>query len=135
MGPATIRAETLHCSMQIARVTPRVVLVTIEGFDVGELGDWPFDVLDGDACEESIDLFIDARRALGASMTVSGAWAVWLTRNRERLRSVTMVACARAVQVTAAFVRRFSGFDQRMHVTTDERIFESVLAFAALPGR
>lgn len=126
--------EAPHCTMQIERPAPNIVVVTIDGIDVGELGDWPFETLTEDLqTERAIDLFIDARNTRGASMGVSSAWAVWLLRHRDALRSVNMVTGSRLVQMTAELVRRFAGLEGRMRITNDASAFDWALDFAVRP--
>ena len=133
MSPRPIELEALHCTIRIERPTGGVVVVTVEGVDVGELGEAPFEalepLLEGPA---AIDLFIDARNTKGASVEVSGAWALWFMRRRERLRSVNMLTRSRQVAVSAEFARRFAGLGERMRITTDGSAFDWALSFAVL---
>jgi hypothetical protein len=127
----TTTFEGLHCTFEIARPRERVVVITIAGTDVGELGDAPFRALEGDVAEErSVQLFIDARRTRGASIDVSGEWARWLREHRAQLLRVTMLPGSRFIRITAEFVRRFSGLDDRMWVSTAPAAFDAALASA-----
>lgn len=79
---------------------------------------------------DPIDLYIDARDVRGASIEVSGDWAGWLTSHRSELRSVTMLAGSRFIQLTAEFVRRFASLEGIMRICTEPAIFDFTLAEA-----
>jgi hypothetical protein len=128
------RFEGVHCTLEVSRPRDRVVVVTITGTDVGELGDVPFKELEPDLADaRPLELFIDTRDTRGASIGVSQDWAMWLQRNRERFVRVTMLPGSRYIQVTADFVRRFADLGDCMYITTDTRAFDSALA-AAVQG-
>ena len=115
--------------MEIASPAPQVAIVTIRGRDVGELGDAPFHGLEP-LVSEGLRLFIDARATRGASVEVSGDWALWLHKHRDALREVTMLTGSRFVHVTADFVRRFAELGELMRITTDPAAFDEALAEA-----
>lgn len=117
--------------MTIEEPAPGVALVTIDGTDVGDLGDAPFRAL-GEAIERGllVELFIDARRARGPSIDVSSDWARWLARHRDRLRHVSMLTASRFVQLTADFVSRFADLGDLMRIYTDPAVFEGALSNA-----
>lgn len=126
-----IRLEGLHCTMTIEAPAPGVVLVTIVGTDIGELGDAPFRAL-SQMCtgKRRLELFIDARRALGPSIDVSNDWALWLARHRSELRHASMLTASRFVQLTADFVRRFADLGDVMRLYTEPAVFEGALSNA-----
>jgi hypothetical protein len=125
------RLEAQHCTMTIEEPAPGVVVVVIEGTDIGDLGDAPFRILAPMiASDRQVELFIDARRARGPSIDVSGDWALWLTRHRGELRHVSMLTANRFVQLTADFVRRFAELGERMRIYTEPAAFEGALSNA-----
>jgi len=120
--------QGVHCHLRIARPGSGIVLVVLEGSDIGEFGDLPmleiardFDVFG------SIELFIDARAVRGASIEVSSTWAFWLASHRSRLSRVNMLTGSRYIEITAAFVRRFSGLAGRMRLFTNGAAFDETL--------
>ena len=125
------RFVTLDCTMIIEELAPAVVLMTIEGTDIGQLGEAPFQtmasLLSGD---RGVELFIDARHARGPSMDVSSDWAVWLGRHRHALRHVSMLTGSRFVKLTADFVRRFAELGEIMRIYTEPSVFEGALSNA-----
>jgi hypothetical protein len=110
------------------RPTPGVVVLRISGTDVGEFGDTPMQVLNEWLADSGpVEFFIDARDVRGASIEVSGEWAQWLSRQKSKWRTVTMLTGSRFIQVTAEFVRRFSDLEGIMRICTEPEVFETAL--------
>jgi hypothetical protein len=129
-----IRFEGVHCTLSIEKLGARVVLMKIAGTDVGEFGDAPMKALRecvGDS--HAVQLFIDARDVMGASIEVSGEWAGWLSAHKAILENVTMLTGSRFIQLTAEFVRRFASLEASMRICADPVIFDSALAEATKP--
>jgi hypothetical protein len=128
------RIEGTSCSIAIDRVAAHVLLVRIEGHDVGEFGDTPMRCLDAALPEaHASSLFLDTRQVRGVTMNVSAAWAQWLAARRSRLASVHMLTASRYVTISAEFVRRFAELEPIMSLYDDARAFEArvVSAIAA----
>lgn len=126
-----MRLEGVHCTMRIDQPAPGVVLLAIEGTDVGDLGAAPFDALEPLlAGERPVELFVDARAARGATIDVSNEWALWLSRHKQRLLHVSMLTSSRFVQLTADFVRRFADLGEQMRLYADPAVFEGALSNA-----
>lgn len=125
------RLEGIHCTMVIKVPAPAVIVISIEGTDIGELGDAPFRTLEpllgAATCTE---LFIDARDARGPSIDVSSEWARWLLEHRAKLLHVSMLTGSRFVQLSAAFVRSFAELGDAMRLYSDDRVFEGALSNA-----
>ena len=109
-------------------------MLTLNGWDVGEFGDAPFKELEKALGATSLALFIDARDVKGASIDVSGEWARWLHRHRDRLAHVSMLTGAPFVQLTAKFVQRFAELGERMRIYTDPAAFDAALLKARAAG-
>jgi hypothetical protein len=125
-----LRFVSLDCTMTIDELAPGVVLMVIEGIDIGQLGEAPFRTMAQLLADRRVELFIDARHARGPSMDVSGDWAVWLGRHRNALRHVSMLTGSRFVQLTADFVRRFAELGDIMRIYTEPSAFEGALSDA-----
>lgn len=129
-----IRYDGVHCAFAIAQPQPHVVVLKISGTDVGELGDAPMrgvdDLLAG---APPIEFFIDARETRGASIEVSGEWAVWLSARKQRFERISMLVGSRFVEMTADFVRRFAALEGLMRIYTDPAAFDADLNEAAAP--
>lgn len=127
-GPRLL--EGVHCAITIDEPAPGVVTVTIEGTDVGDLGDAPFAALAPRIERGDVELFIDASRARGPSIDVSTDWALWLSRNRSRLLHVSMITASPFVALTAGAVRRFADLGEVMRLYTDAAVFRGALSNA-----
>jgi hypothetical protein len=123
--------EGIHCTLTIQRPASGVVLATFHGHDIGEFGARPFEELAKDlAGGLPLELFIDARHTPGASIQVSGEWAQWMLNHRHQLHRVNILCGSRFIQLTANFVRRFTGFEDRMRIYTDAVAFDQALGAA-----
>lgn len=124
--------EGVHCTLTIRRPGPGVVVAVFEGGpDIGEFGDAPFAEMDKDLAPGlPIELFVDARAISGVSVDVSGVWSRWMSAHRNQLYRVNLLAGSRLLEVTAGFVRRFSGVE-RLRIYTDAAAFDRALAIAA----
>jgi hypothetical protein len=127
-----VRFKTPHCELTITRPGKGLVLVTLRGRDVGELGDGPFVELDKDLPPpgRAFELFIDAREAHGASIEVSGAWAAWLGAHRSQLAQLHFLSGSRFIRLSADFVRRFAELGETMRIYTDSAAFDQELGVA-----
>ena len=124
--------EGSSCRIAIDRVRERVILMRIDGHDIGEFGDSPMKCVDALTPDEGAALlFIDARHARGVTVDVSGAWARWLSRSQSRIAEVHMLTSSRLVEVNARFVRQFTALDGRMQLYTDASLFERSLVTAS----
>jgi hypothetical protein len=127
-----ISFQSAHCTLTISRPRSGVVLVVLEGRDLGELGDAPFRELSKDVSSgDRIELFIDARAAISATMDVSGSWAVWLGAHKERFEHVSMLTGSRFIQLSAEIVRNFSALGDTMRLYTEAAAFDAALALSA----
>jgi hypothetical protein len=127
------RFKTVHCELTITRPGKGLVVVTLSGHDVGELGDGPFLELEKDLPADDrskIELFIDARAAQGASIEVSGAWAKWLGTHKPRLTQLHFLTGSRFIQLSADFVRKFAQLGETMRIYTDAAVFDEELGVA-----
>jgi hypothetical protein len=124
-----VKFEGVHCTLTIRRPRPGTVVAIFQGRDVGEFGEAAFRELDKDLQEYApINFFVDGRQTLAASLDVSSHWAQWMRDHREKIRRLDILCGSRFLQFTAEFVRRFSGFEDRMRIYTDPEAFEAELA-------
>jgi hypothetical protein len=128
VGSEPVHFETSQCSLTITTPYVGVFLLVLMGRDVGELGDAPFKALARRLTgEEPVELFIDARAATGATLEVSGAWALWLGANKRRFRHVSMLTGSRFIQMTAGIVKGFSELGDAMRLYTEPQAFAAAL--------
>ena len=123
--------DGIHSSVAVEQHPNGVVVLRHSGIDVGEFGDLPMSAIAARIeAGEPVRLFIDARNVAGASIEVSGDWAVWLSGNRDHLRSIDMLTGSRFIEVTAEFVRRFAALQGIMRIYTDAASFDEAVALA-----
>jgi hypothetical protein len=116
---------TDECRVVISPIHSTRVLVVLEGRDRGGLGREPFNALETHLSgAESVDLYFDLERAGGASLDVSGSWALWLRANRVRLRRVGMLTGSSFVALSARTVERFAGLGSKARIYADRASFE-----------
>ena len=132
--PATalreLHLDGVHCALTITS-HPGVVILKISGTDIGEFGARPMLALkECLAGNDPIQLFIDARDVRGASISVSGDWAVWLRAQKANLQTISMLTGSRYVEITAGFVRRFSELESIMRIYTEPAAFDAAVAEA-----
>jgi hypothetical protein len=121
----SVQFEGLHCELTLSFPGQNVCVATFKGHDVGEFGEAPLLVLDDYLRNTGVmTLFVDGRNVPGASIDVSSAWALWMQKNRPSLQQIHLLCGSRFIQMTAAFVRRFAGLEDRMFIYTDAPMFE-----------
>lgn len=125
-----------HCTISIRRPAERVVVVAFSGQDVGEFGEGPLQELAGDVRGDgTLELFIDARAGVAASLDVSSEWAFWLAQHRSSFRHVSMLTGSRFIQLSAGFVRKFSDLGEAMRIYADPAVFEGALTNSVANAR
>jgi hypothetical protein len=122
-------------ALSLSRPAAGLVVLALSGRDSGEFGDEPFEELAKDLESGPIELFIDARGAKAAGVEVSGAWAIWLGKQRARLSRVHFLTGTRFITLSAELVRSFSGLGELMRLYTNPADFDVVLAETAAARR
>jgi hypothetical protein len=122
------RFETDECSIVISQVHKGRVLVVFQGCDRGKLGREPFQELEKNLeLEGPLELFFDLHSAIGATLDVSGKWAIWLRANNKRLSRVSMLTGSPFVHLSAKAVKRFSELGDKLQLFSDPRDFAGAL--------
>jgi hypothetical protein len=128
MQSSETRFETEECSVLVSRVGEARVLVVLEGKDRGKLGREPFVAIERIfQGNRPLELFFDLSSAGGATLDVSGSWALWLRANRARLSHVSMLTGSPFVRLSAKSVQRFSGLGDRLSLYSDPHAFATAL--------
>jgi hypothetical protein len=115
-------------TLALKRPAPGLVVLELSGRDGGEFGDEPFHELAKDLEGGPLELFIDARGAKAAGVEVSGAWAIWLGKQRAGLIRVHFLTGTRFITLSAELVRSFSGLGELMRLYTNAADFDVELA-------
>lgn len=113
--------------MQVQRLRPGVVLMTLTGVQDGELGRAPFDALEDNLGGAPVEIFIDARRSQTASAAVSGEWAMFFHTHRAHIARVHLLTPPRLPVENGELLRSYGMLEDRMDVVTDPAEFERKL--------
>jgi hypothetical protein len=124
-----IAFRTEHGTLTIHRPVAGVVLVSLAGTDVGQFGDAPFTELARDLkADGQLELFIDARSGITASLDVSSGWALWLGKHKASFRHISMLTGSRFIHLSASLVRNFADLGELMRIYADPAAFEGALS-------
>jgi hypothetical protein len=123
-----IRLSGEGCSFTYERARPGMLLVTIQGHDRGQFGTSTLDeILNAIQKEGPIELFVDARNAVGISVSVSDSWTRFFTLNKDKLKRVHVLVASEYIQLTVAIAQHLSGTGDLIKIHSKEENFTSAL--------
>jgi hypothetical protein len=127
----SVRMTSGDATFVFARPKAGVLVVTITGYDKGQFGTAPLDEI-GSALRVAapMHLFVDARSAVGATVRVSEDWTSFLSRHRNELAHVHVLAGSKMVELTVAIARHLSRTDRLIQIYSDPAIFDAQLEAA-----
>jgi hypothetical protein len=127
-----VRLASGDTGFLFTRPKANVLVVTITGYDKGQLGTAPLDEIGSvlRVAAPRVHLFVDARDAIGATMRVSEDWTTFLSRHRAELAHVHVLAGSKAIELTVAIARHLSRTDRLIQIYSDPKIFESQIETA-----
>lgn len=129
-----VRLSADGARFEFRRPRPGALLVTIAGIDKGQFGLATLDQITAALNREgSLELFIDAREAVGAAVSVSDDWTRFFSVQRESLRRVHVLAGSKAVRLTIAIAQHLSRTGNLIQIYSDPQIFETRLASTPRP--
>jgi hypothetical protein len=127
-----VRLESDGSAFVFSRPKVGVLVVTITGYDRGQFGTAPLDeIASALRVAAPVQLFVDARNAVGATVRVSEDWTSFLSRHREELERVHVLAGSKMVELTVAIARHLSRTDRLIQIYSDPALFEAQLAAAS----
>jgi hypothetical protein len=119
------------CTFEFERPATGVLVVTIRGFDKGELGDEPLKEISSDfGLGRPLELFIDASQAVGAVKEVSDAWTRFFAERQKDLKRVHVLVGSKVVQLTIAIAQHLSRTGSLVQLYSDPEIFADRLRLA-----
>ena len=131
-----VQLSSDNCTFTYERPSAGVLLVRISGHDDGQFGTATLDeIVIALQRERPLQLFVDARKALGAAMSVSEAWTNFFSTNQRDLTRVHVLVSARIVQLTVAIAQHLSRTGNLIQIYSDPAIFDSQLAATRLAAR
>jgi hypothetical protein len=127
----SVRMTSGESAFRFARPKPNVLVVTITGYDKGQFGIAPLDEIASVLrIAAPIELFVDARDAVGATVRVSEDWTTFISRHRADLIHVHVLAGSKTVELTVAIAGHLSRTEKLIQIYSDPTIFESQLGAA-----
>jgi hypothetical protein len=104
------------------------LLVTITGNDTGQFGTRTLDEIRLELLRNRpLELFVDAREAVGAAVSVSDEWTRFFALNREHLKRVSVLVGSKVVYLTVAIAQHLSRTGNLIQIYSDPEIFEARL--------
>jgi hypothetical protein len=124
-----VRLAGDRCALEIRRLKPGAVLVTISGDDAGELGAAPHDELDREIARYGpLELRVDARATTGVGPGVAAAWTEFLGRRGNAVRKAVVLVASRQVALAAQSAGALAGAPRALSVTNDAAAFDAEVA-------
>jgi hypothetical protein len=131
----SIRMIAGSSRFEFARPTPRVLVMSFAGYDKGQFGTSPFDeigaILD---VHTPLELFIDARSAIGATVRVSQDWTSYFSQHKQDFTRIHVLAGSKLIELTVGIVRHLSRTDNLIQIYSDSDAFEAELTAATRRG-
>jgi hypothetical protein len=119
-----VRLSAAGCSFFYERQQPGILLVTISGHDNGQFGTSTLDEIRAEIDrEKEIELFIDAREALGAAVSVSDEWTRFFELNQKNLKRVHVLVGSKVLHLTVAIAQHLSRTGNMIQIYSDPELF------------
>jgi hypothetical protein len=116
------------CVFSYRRPRPGTLVVTISGHDRGQFGTATLDEISlALKRDRPLELFVDAREAVGAAVSVSDEWTRYFATNRSDFTTVHVLAGSKVVKLTVAIAQHLSRTGNLIQIYSDAEIFESRL--------
>jgi hypothetical protein len=129
LADGTVALSAAGCTFHYRRSRPGALHVTIAGNDTGQLGSAPLDeIAIALVRERPLELFVDAREALGPPARVSDEWTAFFARNRADLFRVHVLVGSKVVELTVAIAGHLSRTGNLIQIYSDPDLFASRLA-------
>jgi hypothetical protein len=126
-----VRLAADGCTFLYRRPAPGVLVVTISGLDGGQFGTTTLDEITAALSrEKSLELFVDAREAVGAAVSVSDDWTRFFASHQQELRRVHVLVGSKVVYLTIAMAQHLSRTGSLIQIYSDPEIFASRLEVA-----
>jgi hypothetical protein len=116
-------------SFVFRRLRPGALLVTISGNDNGQFGTQPLDEIRLEMQRRPpLELFVDARDAVGVALSVSEDWTRFFSINRPQLTRVSVLVSSKVVSLTVAIAQHLSRTGNLIQIYSDPETFDARLA-------
>lgn len=124
-----VRLSSGDCTFVYRRPRAGALLVTISGYDGGQFGTTTLDEVHAAINREGkLELFVDAREAVGAAVGVSDDWTRFFSLSREKLSRVyVLVGGSKVMQLTISIAQHLSRTGNLIQIYSDAEMFNSKL--------
>jgi hypothetical protein len=123
-----VRLSCGDCTFFYRRPRAGILHVTISGYDTGQFGTSTLDEINNAINREgAIELFVDAREAFGAAVSVSDEWTRFFSLNREKLKRVHILVGSKVVYLTIAIAQHLSRTGSLIQIYSDSDLFAGKL--------
>ena len=131
LDDGAVRLVAGDCTFEFRRPRAGVLAVTISGHDDGQFGTSTLDeITSAIAREGTLELFVDAREAYGAAVSVSDDWTRFFAAHRTRLSRVHVLVGSKVVHLTVSIAQHLSRTGDLIQIYSDPEIYRSRLALA-----
>lgn len=112
------------CEIVVQRLRVGVLLVSIQGQDKGSFESAVLDEIQLEIRRHgTIELFVDARRAVLAAQPVVERWTQWFQVNQRGLSGVSILVASKFIQLTMEVAKLFSRTGGLIRIYTDAGAF------------
>jgi hypothetical protein len=131
-----VRLSAAGCEFAYERLRPGALLVTISGNDAGQFGTSTLDEIRMELLRtRPLELFIDAREAVGPAVSVSEEWTYFFALNRAQLRRVSVLVGSKVVHLTVSIAQHLSRTGELIQIYSDPETFGARVSAARQPLR
>jgi hypothetical protein len=124
-----VRLSAGGCAFVFRRPRPGVLHVVITGLDTGQFGTTTLDEIRAEiGRNRPIELFVDAREAVGAAVSVSDEWTRFFSSHRSDLKRVHVLVGSKVLYLTVAIAQHLSRTGNLIQIYSDPETFESKTA-------
>jgi hypothetical protein len=124
-----VRLSAGGCAFVFRRPRPGVLHAVITGLDNGQFGTTTLDEIRAEiGRNRPIELFVDAREAVGAAVSVSDEWTRFFSSHREDLRRVHVLVGSKVLYLTVAIAQHLSRTGNLIQIYSDPETFDSKTA-------
>jgi len=124
-----VRLFDSACTFTFRRLRPGALLVTIAGHDTGQFGTKTLDEIRLELLRNRpLELFVDAREAVGAAVSVSDEWTRFFSLNGEHLKRVSVLVGSKVVYLTVAIAQHLSRTGNLIQIYSDPETFDARVA-------
>ena len=128
LSDGRIKLAADDCVFLFRRLKPGALLVTISGHDTGQFGTSTLDEIRMELLRyRSVELFVDARDALRAAVSVSDEWTRFFSLNREHLKRVSVLVGSKGLYLTIAIAQHLSRTSDLMQIYSDFEVFDKLV--------